>query len=140
METQKDVITLTREEINAIIEETYASVKAIEKGSRLRVHMMNMVSMNNIMRAFICNYDMDVDYLPIQEKLLKTILAVEARKDRKFFIADIQVLKEAVGKYDTLLFSATEEQVSEVVQFVKANSADCKYVIKHGKELKSTRN
>ena len=46
----------------------------------------------------------------------------------------------AVEKYDVLLFSATEEQVSEIALFVKNNSGDCKYVVKHGKELKSSRN
>lgn len=81
----------------------------LEKGSKLRKHMMNMVAMNNIMRAFIYNYDMDVDCKTIQEKLLQTVLTVEARRDRKFLIADIEVLKEAVEKYDALLFSATEE-------------------------------
>ena len=96
--------------------------------------------MNNIMRAFIYNYDMEVDCLAIQEKLLQTVLTVEARKDRKFLIADIQILKEAVERYDVLLFSATEEQVSEIAQFVKNNSGDCKYIVKHGKELKSSRN
>ena len=102
--------------------------------------MMNMIAMNNIMRAFIYNYDMEVDCLAIQEKLLQTILTVEARKDRKFLNADVNVLKEAVEKYDVLLFSATEEQVSEIALFVKNNSGDCKYIVKHGKELKSSRN
>ena len=102
--------------------------------------MMNMIITNNIMRAFIHNYDMDVDCITIQEKLLQTLLTVEARKDRKFLIADIQVLKEAVERYDVLLFSASEEQVSEIALFVKNNSADCKYVVKYGKELKSSRN
>ena len=102
--------------------------------------MLNMVSMNNIMRAFIYSYEMDVDCKTIQEKLLQTILTVEARKDRKFLIADVNVLKEAVEKYDVLLFSATEEQVSEIALFVKNNSGDCKYIVKHGKELKSSRN
>jgi hypothetical protein len=45
-----------------------------------------------------------------------------------------------VEKYDVLLFSATEEQVSEIALFVKNNSGDCKYIVKHGKELKSSRN
>ena len=136
---EDETIVLSREDINNIITDVRASVQAIEKGSKLRKHMMNMVAMNNIMRAFIYNYDMDVDCKTIQEKLLQTILTVEARRDRKFLIADIEVLKEAVEKYDALLFSATEEQVSEIALFVKNNSGDCKYIVKHGKELKSTR-
>ena len=137
---EDETIVLNREDINNIVTDVRASVQAIEKGSKLRKHMMNMIAMNNIMRAFIYNYDMEVDCLAIQEKLLQTVLTVEARKDRKFLIADIQVLKEAVERYDVLLFSASEEQVSEIAQFVKTNSGDCKYIVKHGKELKSSRN
>ena len=137
---ENETIVLNREDINNIVTDVRASVQAIEKGSKLRKHIMNMVSMNNIMRAFIYNYSMDVDCKTIQEKLLQTVLAVEARRDRKFLIADIEVLKEAVEKYDVLLFSATEEQVSEIALFVKNNSGDCKYIVKHGKELKSSRN
>ena len=137
---EDETIVLNREDINNIVTDVRASVQAIEKGSKLRKHMMNMIAMNNIMRAFIYNYDMDVDCITIQEKLLQTLLTVEARKDRKFLIADIQVLKEAVERYDVLLFSASEEQVSEIALFVKNNSADCKYIVKYGKELKSSRN
>ena len=137
---ENETIVLNREDINNIVTDVRASVQAIEKGSKLRKHMMNMIAMNNIMRAFIYNYDMEVDCLAIQEKLLQTVLTVEARKDRKFLKADIQILKEAVERYDVLLFSATEEQVSEIAQFVKTNSGDCKYIVKHGKELKSSRN
>ena len=137
---EDESIVLSREDINNIVADVRASVQAIEKGSKLRKHIMNMVSMNNIMRAFIYSYEMDVDCKTIQEKLLQTILTVEARKDRKFLNADVNVLKEAVEKYDVLLFSATEEQVSEIALFVKNNSGDCKYIVKHGKELKSSRN
>ena len=137
---ENETIALSRTDIDNIVKDVRASVQAIEKGSKLRKHMLNMVSMNNIMRAFIYSYEMDVDCKTIQEKLLQTILTVEARKDRKFLIADVNVLKEAVEKYDVLLFSATEEQVSEIALFVKNNSGDCKYVVKHGKELKSSRN
>ena len=137
---ENETIILSRKDINDIVTDVRASVQAIEKGSKLRKHMMNMIITNNIMRAFIYNYDMEVDCLAIQEKLLQTVLTVEARKDRKFLIADIQVLKEAVERYDVLLFSASEEQVSEIALFVKNNSADCKYIVKYGKELKSSRN
>ncbi len=137
---ENETIVLSRKDINDIVTDVRASVQAIEKGSKLRKHMMNMIITNNIMRAFIYNYDMDVDCITIQEKLLQTLLTVEARKDRKFLIADIQVLKEAVERYDVLLFSASEEQVSEIALFVKNNSADCKYIVKYGKELKSSRN
>lgn len=137
---ENETIVLSRKDINDIVTDVRASVQAIEKGSKLRKHMMNMIITNNIMRAFIYNYDMDVDCIAIQEKLLQTLLTVEARKDRKFLIADIQVLKEAVERYDVLLFSASEEQVSEIALFVKNNSADCKYIVKYGKELKSSRN
>lgn len=137
---ENETIVLSRKDINDIVTDVRASVQAIEKGSKLRKHMMNMIITNNIMRAFIYNYDMDVDCIAIQEKLLQTLLTVEARKDRKFLIADIQVLKEAVERYDDLLFSASEEQVSEIALFVKNNSADCKYIVKYGKELKSSRN
>ena len=137
---ENETIALSRTDIDNIVKDVCASVQAIEKGSKLRKHMLNMVSMNNIMRAFIYSYEMDVDCKTIQEKLLQTILTVEARKDRKFLIADVNVLKEAVEKYDILLFSATEEQVSEIALFVKNNSGDCKYIVKHGKELKSSRN
>ena len=137
---ENETIALSRTDIDNIVKDVRASVQAIEKGSKLRKHMLNMVSMNNIMRAFIYSYEMDVDCKTIQEKLLQTILTVEARKDRKFLIADVNVLKEAVEKYDVLLFSATEEQVSEIALFVKNNSGDCKYIVKHSKELKSSRN
>lgn len=137
---EDETIALSRTDIDNIVKDVRASVQAIEKGSKLRKHMLNMVSMNNIMRAFIYSYGMDVDCKTIQEKLLQTILTVEARKDRKFLNADVNVLKEAVEKYDVLLFSATEEQVSEIALFVKNNSGDCKYIVKHGKELKSSRN
>jgi len=137
---ENETIALSRTDIDNIVKDVHASVQAIEKGSKLRKHMLNMVSMNNIMRAFIYSYEMDVDCKTIQEKLLQTILTVEARKDRKFLNADVNVLKEAVEKYDVLLFSATEEQVSEIALFVKNNSGDCKYIVKHGKELKSSRN
>ena len=137
---ENETIALSRTDIDNIVKDVRASVQAIEKGSKLRKHMLNMVSMNHIMRAFIYSYEMDVDCKTIQEKLLQTILTVEARKDRKFLNADLNVLKEAVEKYDVLLFSATEEQVSEIALFVKNNSGDCKYIVKHGKELKSSRN
>mgnify|MGYP003621607064 FL=1 len=137
---EDETIALSRTDIDNIVKDVRASVQAIEKGSKLRKHMLNTVSMNNIMRAFIYSYEMDVDCKTIQEKLLQTILTVEARKDRKFLNADVNVLKEAVEKYDVLLFSATEEQVSEIALFVKNNSGDCKYIVKHGKELKSSRN
>lgn len=137
---ENETIALSRTDIDNIVKDVRASVQAIEKGSKLRKHMLNMVSMNNIMRAFIYSYEMDVDCKTIQEKLLQTILTVEARKDRKFLNADVNVLKEAVEKYDVLLFSATEEQASEIALFVKNNSGDCKYIVKHGKELKSSRN
>ena len=137
---EDETIALSRTDIDNIVKDVRASVQAIEKGSKLRKHMLNMVSMDNIMCAFIYSYEMDVDCKTIQEKLLQTILTVEARKDRKFLNADVNVLKEAVEKYDVLLFSATEEQVSEIALFVKNNSGDCKYIVKHGKELKSSRN
>ena len=137
---ENETIALSRTDIDNIVKDVRASVQAIEKGSKLRKHMLNMVSMNNIMHAFIYSYEMGVDCKTIQEKLLQTILTVEARKDRKFLNADVNVLKEAVEKYDVLLFSATEEQVSEIALFVKNNSGDCKYIVKHGKELKSSRN
>ena len=137
---ENETIALSRIDIDNIVKDVRASVQAIEKGSKLRKHMLNMETMFNIMRAFIYSYEMDVDCKTIQEKLLQTILTVEARKDRKFLIADVNVLKEAVEKYDVLLFSATEEQVSEIALFVKNNSGDCKYIVKHGKELKSSRN
>lgn len=132
-------VELTREHIEEIISIIRTSVKAIEKGSKLRKHMLNMVSMNNIMRAFIYNYELDEEYIGAQEKLLKVIVTVEGRKDRKFFLNDIEILKEVVEKYDTLLYSATDEQVSEIAEFVKNNEGECKYIVKHGKELKSTR-
>ena len=137
---ENETIALSRTDIDNIVKDVRASVQAIEKGSKLRKHMLNMETMFNIMRAFIYSYEMDVDCKTIQEKLLQTILTVEARKDRKFLNADVNVLKEAVEKYDVLLFSATEEQVSEIALFVKNNSGDCKYIVKHGKELKSSRN
>ena len=104
---EDETIALSRTDIDNIVKDVRASVQAIEKGSKLRKHMLNTVSMNNIMRAFIYSYEMDVDCTTIQEKLLQTILTVEARKDRKFLNADVNVLKEAVEKYDVLLFSAT---------------------------------
>ena len=70
--------------------------------------MLNMVSMNNIMRAFIYSYEMDVDCKTIQEKLLQTILTVEARKDRKFLNADVNVLKEAVE--NTMFFCFLQQK------------------------------
>ena len=92
---ENETIVLSRKDINDIVTDVRASVQAIEKGSKLRKHMMNMIITNNIMRAFIYNYDMEVDCLAIQEKLLQTVLTVEARKDRKFLIADIQILKRS---------------------------------------------
>ena len=54
---EDETIVLNREDINNIVTDVRASVQAIEKGSKLRKHMMNMIAMNNIMRAFIYNYD-----------------------------------------------------------------------------------
>ena len=50
---ENETIALSRTDIDNIVKDVRASVQAIEKGSKLRKHMLNMVSMNNIMRAFI---------------------------------------------------------------------------------------
>ena len=46
-----ETIALSRTDIDNIVKDVRASVQAIEKGSKLRKHMMNMIAMNNIMRA-----------------------------------------------------------------------------------------
>ena len=58
---EDETIALSRTDIDNIVKDVRASVQAIEKGSKLRKHMLNMVSMNNIMRAFIYSYEMDVN-------------------------------------------------------------------------------
>ena len=42
---EDESIVLSREDINNIVADVRASVQAIEKGSKLRKHMLNMVYM-----------------------------------------------------------------------------------------------
>lgn len=116
-----------------------ASITAVQKGSKLRNHYRNFIQMNNVMRAFIVHYDIELRFKTQQEALLVVLLNVEARKNRQYLITEINVLIESLKAYDEIISSATEEQLNEMVLFVESNSTDCKYIVTHAKSLKSSR-
>ena len=59
-----------------------AAVAGILKNSKLRIHYIKLVVMNDIMRAFVHLYKLDEKYDTAQADLLRVLTEVEARKDR----------------------------------------------------------
>ncbi len=104
-----------------ILEDTKEAIKAIQKNSKLRIHFLKLVMMNNIMRAFTTLYTLDVEYDKVQKALLKVLIDVEARKNRAWFTAEKALLDSTFVHFDILLGSATDEQLNEIVCFVDEN-------------------
>ena len=104
-----------------ILDETRGAIVAILKNSKPRIHYLRLVMMNNIMRAFLTLYTLEDEYEQAQKALLKTLIDVEARKNRAWFTADKAVLVSTFELFDILLGSATDEQLNEIVRFVDEN-------------------
>ncbi len=116
-----------------ILDDTKEAIKATQKNSKLRIHFLKLVMMNNIMRAFTTLYTLDAEYDQAQKALLKVLIDVEARKNRAWFTAEKALLDSTFVLYDILLGNATDEQLNEIVRFVDENRNEGKWCLYRNK-------
>ena len=106
-----------------------AAVTGILKNSKLRIHYIKLVVMNNIMRAFVALYKLDEKYKEAQKDLLDTLVRVESRKDRCWFNQDKQTLIKAHTCYCELMESISNKDLFELMQYVEANQNTGQHLI-----------
>lgn len=116
-----------------LIEETRLAVQGINKNSRLRIHYIKLMVMNNIMRAFITHYEVDNDFVSGQLALLETLKRVESSKARTWFTADKICLQQAFTLFCGVMESVDNQQLLEIMQYVESNSGDAKWLV-HAKK------
>lgn len=121
-------------DVQEMIQTARDSITAIKKNSKLRMHYLNMVHMNNTMRAFVHLYKLETHLEETQMLLLKTLIAVENRKNRAWFLADKAVLGKALEAYEALVTSATQEELTEVFEVKKRHHRDCKWLVHRDKD------
>lgn len=107
-----------KEDLIARAKEALAGVK---KNSKLRDHLIRLVVMQNIMRAFVTVYQMPADFTAKQAAFLETLTRVQNRKNRLWLTSDLICAQEAVNAYETLIESSSEEQIAEMLEFVNYN-------------------
>lgn len=112
-----------------ILTDTETAIKAVCKNSKLRNHFIRLVLMNNIFKAFIVLFSLDDSYSEQQHALLKVLIRVEQRRDRQWLTVDKIILNQAFSMFITLLSSATEEQLSEVIGFIENNNMSSQWLV-----------
>lgn len=115
-------------QIREKIDDIFKAYKALKSKSKLRQHYLTLVDANNIMRAMVVLYDVK-DYELSQEAFLKTLCAIEARKNRAVFTSDLIVIFEAINNLKIILESCTQEQYEEAMQIVNRHEKHSKYII-----------
>ncbi len=124
---EKDFINVINKD--SLINTAKESAKALSKKSKLRVHYLNMVFVNNVIRAFVIKFILDNSIKEKQLELLKTLCDIESRKNRDIFKNDIKVIDESVILYEDLLYSADEEQIFDIINFVNANNGEGSWIV-----------
>lgn len=114
---------------NDLIQRAKEALAAVKKNSKLRDHLIKLVVMNNIMRAFVVVYDMPADFKARQEVFQATLVRVQARKNRLWLTSDLICAQEAVHAYELLIESSTEEQIAEMLEFVNFNRSEGRWGI-----------
>lgn len=117
METTNDL----RMDATELLFDANAAVTGILKNSKLRMHYIKLIVMNNIMRAFVHLYKLDEKYNTAQSDLLRVLTEVEARKDRSWFKQDKETLVKSHTLYCELMESISNEDLFELMQYVEAN-------------------
>ncbi len=112
-----------------LLVEVKHSAKALKSNSKIRGHYLNMVTMCNLLRAFIVNYELDPKYTEVQKALLKTLCDVESRKNRVYFTNDHAVIAAAIEVYETILESAENADINEMFAFIEKNEEQSKWVL-----------
>lgn len=105
------------------------AVAGILKNSKLRMHYIKLVVMNNIMRAFVHLYKLDEKYTTAQKELLRVLTETEARKDRTWFKQDKETLVKSHTLYCELMESISNEDLFELMQFVEYSQNSGSYLV-----------
>ena len=129
MTTEQIVIIKDHEQtISALLMSSKEALVAICKGSRLCTYTKRLVIINNLMRAFIVNYDLpeDVDFW---QKRLKHTLTRAERNKKVFTTRDKLFVAYALEQYEFLVRSATEEQLHEMFVYIDKHALDAKTAI-----------
>ena len=119
--------------IQEIINDALNAAKALKSRSKLRSHYIALVDVNNLFRAFVVVYELDNSYTEIQEKLLKVLTNIEARKNRAIFTNEHFIILEAIEKFKDILLSCDEDQFMQAVEIVKTYNDQAKFVISRKK-------
>lgn len=112
-----------------LIQRAKEALAAVKKNSKLRDHLIKLVVMNNIMRAFVTVYDMPADFKATQQVFQETLTRVQARKNRLWLTSDLIGAQEAVHAYELLIESSSEEQIAEMLEFVNFNRSEGRWGI-----------
>lgn len=127
------------QDMKMIYADAEESLAAIRKKSRLRIHYLRLVLMNNILRAFVTLYELDPIFKSRQEAMLDALKRVEQSRNRVFLTSDLIAIQEAITSYRDILDSCTKDQIDEVLFFIDKNKTECKWAISERKSLKSSR-
>ena len=137
-ETPKlSTINQVPQDIQNILEETRLSIDAIKKNSKLRMHYLRAIMMNNILRAFAVKYHLEEKYLNTQKALLDALLRVEARPGRQWLTNEKIALADAFNFFREILESSSSEQLIDILYFVDENRTQGKWVVYKRKNVKS---
>ena len=116
-----------------MIQEVEGALEALKKGSKLRIHYLKLVMMNNIFRAFVELYTLDPKYKNAQILVLNALLDVEGRKNRKFLTGEFIALYEALDLYKDLMVSSDPQQLTEVLLYINAYRSEGKWGVLRNK-------
>lgn len=132
METTNDL----QMDATELLFDANAAVAGILKNSKLRMHYIKLVVMNNIMRAFVHLYKLDEKYITAQKELLRVLTETEVRKDRTWFKQDKETLVKSHTLYCELMESISNEELFELMQFVEQNQFSNDYIVTKQKSWK----
>lgn len=125
METTNDL----KMDATELLFDANAAVTGILKNSKLKMHYIKLVVMNNIMRAFVHLYKLDEKYATAQKELFRVLTEVEARKDRTWFKQDKETLVKSHTLYCELMESISNEDLFELMQFVEFSQNTGSYLV-----------
>jgi hypothetical protein len=117
------------EAASQMVEDAKKAYTALSKGSRLRKHYIALTVMNNVFRAFVTMYELEPEYVASQKAFLKVLLDSEARRNRFIFKPEFEIIAQALIHYESIIISATDEQLKEMLLLVEGLQDDCKYVV-----------
>lgn len=109
------------------------AIDSIRKGSKLRMHYLTLVVMNNVFRAFVTMYELDPKYKLAQESLLKVLCDMEGRKNRVILRNEYILLDIAHDLYEEILISTEDHQLREMLLLVDAKRDEGKWLVTHRK-------